>query len=423
MGPGEKDVTLNIKVKDREVDLAEAKLQRLKAAAKDVGSGGTSAQSSLTQQEKLAKFMGNDIPQAASKATAELQTAAAATEGVGEAASTAVIGVGSMVAAVAVLAVGLVAAVAIVYKFTEAAFGLAKQFAAYAIDIGNAAEATGLMTETISAMRSEAKAAGRDFTDITSAANNLRKEIGQAAGGSAEARKNLKLLGIDGSKAISDVDGAFRQAIARIGSAPSSVDKVRLSVAAFGDEGYKLIPFFEQFNGNVDEAVKRATELGEVISEKDVAAAREFNRAYTDLQAVISSVSKTFGSEFLPIVTDALRQFGSWLIANKGEITSWAHDAGIGLEIVIGAVRVLNQIVKGGLSDLADYVRLIGNISTLGIYGTTIDILKGFNPKHTAGLGGGLSPSASGSISPDLAATAAKQEEEAKTAKEQSRRC
>jgi Zn-dependent alcohol dehydrogenase len=247
MASGERDVTLTIKVKDGEVTASEAKLKRLKAAANDVGTpnlvGGQSAERALTQQEKLARFMARDIPTAASKATAELQNAAAATSATGEAAATASVSIGAMVGAIALGVVGIAAFVFIVIKAGEEIFSLSKRFAEHALEVGKLSEEYGLATETVSALSAELEVQGRSFNDIKGPINEFRKLIGQAAAGSEDAKAKLKSLGIDGSKAIYDVDSAFKQAVSSIVNAkdpwtsslllaPKAINFFRFSVSS-----------------------------------------------------------------------------------------------------------------------------------------------------------------------------------------------
>jgi hypothetical protein len=227
--------------------------------------------------------------------------------------------------AAAVAAAALLAIVAAAVKLGEKVFDLAKQFADYGVEIGKMSEANGLAAETNSALRLQLERTGRSVDSLTGPLAEFRKLIGEAAGGSDEARAKLNLFGLDGKKAMTDIDGAFRTAIATIVKLPAASEQARAAFAAFGAEGYKLIPFFQSFHGNVDEAIKKAEELGVLLSGKDVQAAQAFQRAYTDLQTAIKGLTDLFGREFLPIVTKAINDFAGWLNSNKDDIKSWAE--------------------------------------------------------------------------------------------------
>jgi hypothetical protein len=323
-----RDVQVKIKVDDKEVIKGEASMRRLKKATDDLNTSPASTKQ-LTQQEKLARFLQTDIYK---KYVGGATEAEKAIEGVGEAAASsgeAVAGMGlSIFAIVGIAAAAVLAIAAVIYvikKLIDEVIAVAKAFADYAIGIGKLSEETGLATETISALKYEAEATGHSFESVVGGINNFRKTIGQAAAGSADARKQLNLLGIDGKKAIYDIDGSFKSAIATIVKLPPGIAQARAAYAAFGDEGYKLLPFFQSFNGNVDAAIKKAEQLGIVISGKDVRAAKEFEQAYTDLHKAIQGLTDLFGREFLPIVTRAIRDFAGWLKDNKEGIKSWAE--------------------------------------------------------------------------------------------------
>ena len=378
-----RDVTLTIRVKDGEVKQAEQSLNRLDKAAKNVGSGsnsfgGKKPIEDAEQQRRLAAFMGKDLPKAANAA----ETAIA---GVTEASTGAAAGVGVLAAGIAIAVVAFGAAVYITVKLAQEVVNLAKEFADYAIEIGNVAEQTGLATETISALRNEAEATGRDFGQITGAVDNFRKTIGQATAGSEDARAKLNLLGIDGTRSINNIDLAFKQAIATIVKTKDPAEQIRLAFAAFGSDGYKLLPFLRQFNGDVDAAIKKAEELGIVISGKDVDAAREFNRAYDEVKKQIQSIALVFGKEFLPIVRNALKDFGDWVGRNKSTITDWATSTGNFVSGVIKAFKELIQFVN----DHPILTRILLGVVTQG---QSEGVIAGYKSLEAFG-GGGHSPS------------------------------
>ncbi len=345
-----RDVTLNIKVKDAEVKEATGSLNRLKKAADDVG---TSNSKTLTQQEKLAQFMGKDVVTANSKAAEAISgVETASTEAAAGMSGMAIAG-GIAVAALAAIVVAGVAVVAVAFK-------MASGFAEYTMEIGKATLATGLHTETVSALTHEGEKFGVTFNQIEGIVSEFRKTLGQAAAGSVDAKAKLTLLGIDGSKAIRDVDGAFKSAIATIVKLPPGLEQARAAYAAFGEDGYKLIPFFQSFNGNVDEAIKKTTELGILLSGKDVEGARQFTANFEDAKAAVHGLWLTFGREFLPTITQGLKDFTHLLVENKDTIIGWAKWWGDSLKSVYdwwvknyGAAKAYGEIVASQQIDAA----------------------------------------------------------------------
>lgn len=353
------DVTITLKVRDGEVKKGEESIRRLKTAAKDVGpdSGqdrqiATAAKRVGVSYDEMAKRVANASTQvkAAQKPIAEV---AKVTETLSPAATGAAGGfsrlaaaagpAGIAVVAVAAAAIGLIAVlIAAGKKILE----VTKAFADYAVEIGRIADETGLAVTTISALRNEADATGESFARIESAAANFRKAVGEAAAGSRSAGNVLKQFGIDGTKAIYDIDTAFKTAVRSVYEMPPGLQQAVAAQRLFGDEWYKMLPLLRQFNGDIDQAISRAKELGIVMSDEDVAAAREFTRAYSEVQKLLKSVTYTFGRELLPVVQKSLQDIGGWIRSNEGTIRSWASSVGTFVSDVISGFRRLISFVE-----------------------------------------------------------------------------
>lgn len=327
-----REVTLKIKVNDAEVKQGEASLNRLNTAAKNVGTSNGN-----TQQDKLANFIkswGDDSKKAATgikEADVAIEGVTAASKQMAPAAEAAAGGLGRLGgfagpvgAAIAGIVVVIAAVVLIAVKLGQEVFKLAKEFADYGLAIGKAMDETGLAAETVSGLTHEAERQGKSFDLLKGPMNEFRKNIGQAAAGSADARAKLNLLGIDGTKSINNIDAAFKTAVENIIKLPAGIERATAGFAVFGPEFSKLSPFIASFNGDIDKAIKKADELGIMLSGKDVSAAKEFNRAYEDVQKVLRGLTITFGREFLPNVKTALEDFTKLLITNKSTILDWA---------------------------------------------------------------------------------------------------
>jgi hypothetical protein len=370
-------------VKDGEVVAATGNVERLKAAANNVGGGGTKALNEIesgarrvdgataaaaqrlgiTYDQMIAKIKAAASASQASSAVISAadkkriseahsrgiaaEKAAKAEQELAQASEEAAGGIAQILSkagpagiALAGLTLIIVGTIAVAVKLGKEFFELVQGFAKYASDIGKAAEETGLMTRTVAGLTAEAERQGRSFDQLKGPIDNFRKVIGQAAAGSDEARARLNLLGVDAGNAARNIDAAFRLAVTKIVEAKDPIEQARLAYAAFGEEGYKLIPFFQSFNGNVNEAIRRAEELGIVIGDKDVKAAKDFNRAYADAEKAVQGLKNQIGKDFLPVVVDALQQFTGWVARNKNEILSWATAAGNGV------VRLLDAFVS-----------------------------------------------------------------------------
>jgi hypothetical protein len=370
MGFGERDVTLTIKVKDGEVTASEAKLKRLKAAANDVGSGSNA---NVSQQSKLDQFLSNyeakiqKIRNSAKPAEDAIKGVSEAAEGSGEAAAAAGVSIGALAGAATIAVVGLLALIAITEQVAQHIDEDVKAFARYGVQVGQMSDDTGLAAETVSSLNAELESQGRAFNDIKGPIDNFRKLIGQAAAGSDEARGKLKLLGIDGSKAIYDIDGAFKSVIATLVRTTNPIDQSRLGFAVFGSEWVKLHDIIRDFPGDVDAVIRKYEELGIVMSGDDVKASKEFTRTIADLQNTFKGIQTTLGREFLPTVRDVAKELGAFITKHKEGILSFAETFGN------AAVRVIHgfeSIVKW----IDDHPTLVGLLGKFFDYATSGNI-------------------------------------------------
>lgn len=348
-------VTLNIEVRDGSVREAEASLNRLKNAANNVGGGrvdgsvaAAAKRAGVSYDEMAARIKRasggvTEGERAVRDMTAAVSETAPATNG----AATAFAGLGRSAgpaaAAVAAVVVVVVAAGKAVYELGQYIFKLSSDFADYANEVGDAARETGLAAQTISALKREAAAAGQSFGTIESAVNAFRTTIGQAAAGSEKARASLKAIGIDASTAVSDIDRSFKSAVRSVAEMPPGIEQARAAFNLFGADGAKLLPFLRDFDGNIEDLIADSHRLGVVVSGENVVAAREFRRAYKDVQDQVTGLKNTFGSEFLPVVTEALKSFGGWIQQNKATITDWASWAAEKLDWLIQKFYALRQ--------------------------------------------------------------------------------
>lgn len=217
-----------------------------------------------------------------------------------------------------------------------------RSFAQAGIEVSKAQKITGLSAESLSALAMQARRTGISFDQVGESFKNFTKTIVDANNGQNEAIARLARLGIDAKKAANNIDSAYRQVLERIVSLKNPTDRAAAAFDAFGEQGYKLIPFLTSFNGNIDELIKKARELGVAMGEDDVRAAEEFDRAMKDFDETARGVAMMFGRELLPVVRDWFTQSQQWFQRNRETIAAWASSAA---NAVRGFLTALNELV------------------------------------------------------------------------------
>lgn len=164
-----------------------------------------------------------------------------------------------------------------------------------------------------------------------------------------------------------DVDGvrngtvsstqAFQQAIDAVAKYKPGIDQTQASMELFGrsvDDVHALMRLTPEL---MEESRKHAEALGLTLSDTDVKAAAEYRSAMNNLHDVLEGVSKTIGSEVMPMLSesaDAMSQFGPAIVEGAREaaeafVLAW-QQAREAVKGIVGEIReifgLLNESLK-----------------------------------------------------------------------------
>lgn len=334
----ERKIKLVIDVKDEEVVKASSSLSRLEKAAKDVGKSG------------------NDIKQL----EGGLGGVASGAEAAALAFNPLTIAITAVTTATTALVAGLVIA-------TKYAFELAKSFADYGSEIYKAQQITWLTAETLSTLKIEVEKTGSSFESAIDGLKDYATKIADANKGSKQASEDLNRLGIDGKKYINDFNGALDAAFKAINKLPPGVAQMSAATELFGEETSRtLIPIIQKADGDISNITKTLKEFGIVLSEEDVQASREFNKALGEVQMELRGVGLTLGRELLPVARDAFQSLSGFYKENKTEIKEWSNYIA---DLFRGAIDGLSKTVtfiKDNWSWISGAARIAGGLASFG---------------------------------------------------------
>ena len=256
-----------------------------------------------------------------------------------------------------------------------AIFNIAEQASEFGSEINDASEKTGIGAETLSALKFAADQSGSSFKEVTTGIRLFTKTIGEAAQGNQKAKDTLQNLGIDGKKAINDLDGAFAQAVKRIGELPPGVQQTKAAIDAFGRSGSNLIPVINTMDSNVAEFIEKARKLGVVLTQEDVKAADNFGDTLDTLKAQAAGVSFQFAKEFLPILTTGMRDLSKFFADNKESVKSWGITVA---NVVSGVIQAFKEVVA--FYDAHPILsRVILGVATAGLSEGVINFVQNAN--------------------------------------------
>jgi len=249
------------------------------------------------------------------------------------------------------LATGVVSALASIpgriAGIGESVFGLAKSFSETGTTIFTASQKIGMSAEALSVIKGAADISRSSIEDFTTGFARFEKNL---SGGGGKVSGVFKQMGIDIKAGVKDPEAAFAQFLTKFNEIPAGANRAGVAIALFGKSGANLIPTFLKLGGSFEEAKQKAIEAGLVFDQDGVEKAKKFSDAYIQLQKVVKGFGLTIGKEFAPVITGAMEDISSFLIANRGAWTEWGRSAGALMEIVIGHIKE----TTGTLSDHKD---------------------------------------------------------------------
>lgn len=179
----------------------------------------------------------------------------------------------------------------------------------------------GVSAERLQSLRYAANLSGASAETLDKSMAKLNENIAKAASGKNEELASLfKKLGIslkdaNGNLRIAaDVMPQFADAIQRNTDAGL---RARMMIAAFGEEGQKLVPMLEGGSGALQEMEDRAKRLGLVMSGDDVKAAAALGDRFSELGMVFDSFGNTLSAKIAPVLTPIIDDLVEFIAKNK----------------------------------------------------------------------------------------------------------
>lgn len=179
----------------------------------------------------------------------------------------------------------------------------------------------GVSAERLQSLRYAASLSGASAETLDKSMAKLNENIAKAASGKNEELASLfKKLGIslkdaNGNLRIAaDVMPQFADAIQRNTDAGL---RARMMIAAFGEEGQKLVPMLEGGSGALQEMQDRAKRLGLVMSGDDVKAAVALGDRFSELGMVFDSFGNTLSAKIAPVLTPIIDDLVEFIAKNK----------------------------------------------------------------------------------------------------------
>lgn len=179
----------------------------------------------------------------------------------------------------------------------------------------------GVSAERLQSLRYAANLSGASAETLDKSMAKLNENMAKAAAGKNEELASLfKKLGIS----LKDANGNLRNAADVMPQFADAIKRntdaglrARMMIAAFGEEGQRLVPMLEGGSGALQEMEDRAKRLGLVMSGDDVKAAAALGDRFSELGMVFDSFGNTLSAKIAPVLTPIIDELVEFIAKNK----------------------------------------------------------------------------------------------------------
>jgi len=230
---------------------------------------------------------------------------------------------GAMTAGVATLAAGALAV-------GGAMWTAAEKTARYAEEIEDGTDKTGLSAEKMSELRFAAEQTGLQYGSLISSLVKFERIVVEAASSGEAYRQTFGRMGISQAevkRGTENILPLLMRTADAFKSHGSTVEKAAMSQALFSRGGAELLEFLGLGSAGIKQLSDRARELGVVLTEQDIVAAKAFKMASQELHTALNGVWFSIGRAGLPVLKEAAILMEAMIQSGMRQRTTWVPFA------------------------------------------------------------------------------------------------
>lgn len=247
-------------------------------------------------------------------------------------------------------------AVTAVAGLGAAAFKATSELGELAEKLSNMGEQTGLSAKTLQELKFVSENAGLSFEAVANASAMVQRKLMGVEEDSGMAAKVFDRLGIstkDASGQLKSMDNLFPELIKRFQLMENTTERNMLAAQVFGKGFGELAPLLGMTSKEMEEATKRAHELGLVMTEQEMADFKALDDSIDDIQQQFAGMWMEFAKAMLPYVKPAVEWFQKTLSdvwpKIKKAMSDWWKEAKPMLtqlwEVLVNVWNILKPIV------------------------------------------------------------------------------
>ncbi len=238
---------------------------------------------------------------------------------------------------------------------------------------------TGLTAEALQEYGYVAKLGGSSMDAFAGGVQKFARVLVEAKGGSTEAAKALRSVGLTSAQVTSalqggaGLDAALGVIADKFAAMPDGPAKTAAAMKLFGKSGADLIPTLNKGSAALDDLRQEARDLGVVMGEGSVSAADELGDNIDKVKMSITGLMNQAVVALLPMLKELVDGLLGWVKANRELIVNTLTQVVHGL---VAAMKVLGVAI-GVVVDVIQFLSEHGTVAKamLAALGTVITVL------------------------------------------------
>lgn len=200
-------------------------------------------------------------------------------------------------------------------------------------DIATLSVVTGISTDALQEYQYMAQLVDVDVSTVTGSLKKLTTNMNSAAKGSSSAQAAFQKLGVQWANSdgtLRNSQDVFADILEALGTIENETERDAMAMDLFGKSAQDLNPMILAGKDTLTEYAKQAHDTGYVMDEEMLNKNLAVSDSYEMMQNSITALKNTIGTEFAPVLQEAIEGLTSllqWITDNKDMIIEYAVPA------------------------------------------------------------------------------------------------
>lgn len=200
-------------------------------------------------------------------------------------------------------------------------------------DIATLSVVTGISTDALQEYQYMAQLVDVDVSTVTGSLKKLTTNMNSAAKGSSSAQAAFQKLGVQWANSdgtLRNSQDVFADILEALGTIENETERDAMAMDLFGKSAQDLNPMILAGKDTLAEYAKQAHDTGYVMDEEMLNKNLAVSDSYELMQNSITALKNTIGTEFAPVLQEAIEGLTSllqWITDNKDMIVQYAVPA------------------------------------------------------------------------------------------------